>query len=320
MEMRLNKKYLGQYIKAELFKPAKYEILPPNHASELAGYVMYVLEDDIQVSTDSFTILQGNEYNPKIREWIHMFEKQVKVKGRAFKRYRYTDDELYTLYGRESKSFDRRYQERDVLLQGPGKLVLSSYSKAYQENGATLHRQAEEWMLIPQESDIWAYEFGYDPLRDTGKHRITAKGFSILEEYSIPDMAIFHDNYQVLSLLHNLQHIRNLSLKTPSLYDRFYYNSYGKFTSAQNMAEYIALSLYQTVPEDITAPRKYGTFQETEQGARIREGLTRIMEQAVTLCQNEILAYQTAEIKKIIQEIQKLTGLSIKNNLTGNEG
>ncbi len=95
MDARFSSKYIIGTVNGN---HPKYIIAPPLAERNLDGYVMKIPKENIQLESDSFVFLQGNEWDKVRKEYVYMFEKAVKIKGRAIKRYRYTQEQLDAVY------------------------------------------------------------------------------------------------------------------------------------------------------------------------------------------------------------------------------
>lgn len=110
-----------QFYKGQEKKNDKYDTSPwthhiiaaPDNVSELAGYIMKVLPDNITINCDNIIIDNGNEWSRKSKQYLYMFEKEIKTPGHPSKRYRYTEDEMIRMYGSAiSPTFEKRLKKK----------------------------------------------------------------------------------------------------------------------------------------------------------------------------------------------------------------
>lgn len=306
MEIRLPKKYLKR---EESGYNSVYVIDPPENAPELSGYVLKIETDRVSEDKTSLTMHYGNEWDKKNRQYLYMFEREDKVKGVRSKRFRYTEEETYILYGRAiSKTFDKRLAERqEKVTSGSGKLIRARYSD-YQDHTI---QSSIEWFISADADSKWVYEFTYNTLTDVGKHSCTAKGFSILEEYSIEDISVLFNVKDNLSyLLHQLDHVRSIRMKSQS--KPFVYDKFGNLIKANSPGEVIALKAYdELLPSEIKYDlEKYGTFERPE-AEKLRRQLYKIGKEMEKECESVIEEYRTQKIETIINDIKELTGVSM---------
>lgn len=306
MEIRLPKKYLKR---EESGYNSVYVIDPPENAPELSGYVLKIETDRVSEDKTSLTMHYGNEWDKKNRQYLYMFEREDKVKGVRSKRFRYTEEETYILYGRAiSKTFDKRLAERqEKVTSGSGKLIRARYSD-YQDHTI---QSSIEWFISADADSKWVYEFTYNTLTDVGKHSCTAKGFSILEEYSIEDISVLFNVKDNLSyLLHQLDHVRSIRMKSPS--KPFVYDKFGNLIKANSPGEVIALKAYdELLPSEIKYDlEEYGTFERPE-AEKLRRQLYKIGKEMEKECESVIEEYRTQKIETIINDIKELTGISM---------
>lgn len=312
--------YKGQETK----KKDKYDTSPwtphiiaaPENMPELAGYILKTLPDNITVKCDSITIHEGNEWSKKEKQYLYMFEKEIKVPRHPSKRHRYTEDEMIRMYGSAiSPTFEKRLKKRENLLSsGPGSLIKAKYT-AYNEREGK--ESTEGWFVAPEADKIWVYPINYEPLRDQGKHNRNAKGFEVLEEYGVPDIAVLRNNTRLIQLLAELDHIRGLSLKINEY--AWIFPKRGKTITPSSFLESIAFSTYNAIPEEIRYEKISGKrlpgspdWRETPEGERIRQELTELSTELEEKCQDIVRQYKIDKITTIASEISDLVGINIQ--------
>lgn len=194
-------------------------IAPPEKVPELEGYVMRVSQDAACMQKTSIRIIEGNEWNPKAKKRYYMFEKEEKIPGQKFKKYRYDEEELIFLYGcASSATFEEKYKHRiSIISHGRGKLIkaeFNEYSSSYHTKQLTT-----DWMIAPDDDKKWAYELNYDPLRDQGKHDKTVSSFRVLEECEIDDLSILNNSIKTAlqELLNEYDQIKKSEKAKPVL-------------------------------------------------------------------------------------------------------
>lgn len=274
---------------------------------ELAGYILKVLPDNITVNCDNIIIDKGNEWSKKEKQYLYMFEKETKTPGRPSKRYRYTEDEMIRLY--LSPTAEKKLQKRMALLSsGPGRLIHAKYSEFSKMDGK---RSAEGWFIASDSDGTWVYPINYDPLRDQGKHSRNAKGFSVLEEYAVSDIAVLHNKKRLIQLLKDLDHIRGLHLTINP--HAWVCTKQGKMINPSSFLESIAFSVYNAIPTEIRL-EKPGRLErrETPEGERIRQELTELSTELEEKCQDIVRQYKIDKITAIASEILDLTGINIQ--------
>ena len=303
--------YKGQEPK----KTDKYDTSPwtphiiaaPENVPELAGYILKTLPDNITVKCDSITIHEGNEWSKKEKQYLYMFEKEVKMPGRPSKRYRYTEDEMIRLY--LSPISKRKLQKRtELLASGPGWLIRAKYSNFSKIDGK---RSDEGWFIAPDADRTWIYPINYDPLRDQGKHSRNAKGFEVLEEYGVSDIAVLRNNTRLIQLLADLDHIRGLHLTINP--HAWVCTKQGKMINPSSFLESIAFSVYNAIPTEIRL-EKPGRLErrETPEGERIRQELMELSMDLDRKCHDIVRTYKIDKITTIASEILDLTGINIQ--------
>lgn len=309
MSMRINKKYLKGSIDTGMFP--LYIIEAPKNVRQLEGYVMKIRQDNVEISDNNIILLRGNEWNQKQYKKLYMFEKEFKVEGSRSKRYRYTEEEAIRLYGSaDSSTFTERLEKRErIYRSGTGRLIRAEYTE-YSKSDGMISRKG--WFIASDENAKWCYDFDYDPLRDTGKHNMDAKGFKLLEEYSVSDVAIIHENKEHLEFyLHELNHLRNLKPNTYGIRDQKIPDRDGHLIAASSMAENIAFCAYNQIPKEIT---EYGTkiVKGTQKGEEIRAELIKLSTEIENKCNEFIKQYQSEQINYVSSIIKKMTGIEIK--------
>lgn len=294
-----------------------YIIAAPENVPELDGYVMKSMQDFTNITNNSIIFLQGNEWNRKQKVYLYMFEKEAKTPGHPSKRYRYTEEEVIRLYGNAlSPTFEERLEKRKKTIEkGPGKLLRASYADFTVKDGKQIKNG---WFVAPDANPKWIYPLNYDPLRDLGKHNRDAKGFSILEEYTLPDIAILREHKdQLKRLLSNLDYIRSLKVDPEFGYQEYVYDKKGQIIHASSLAEALAFHAYEQIPEEIrTNSQSYrGKLTEKPEGEQIRLKLMRISAKMEKLCAETVQKYQSEKLSAIASEIKDLIGIDIQQNL-----
>ena len=302
MEIRLPKEYL---IREDDGYIPTYILKPPKDVEDLTGYILRMPQKNTAIMGDSIVLYNGNEWDKKLRQHLFMFEKEVKVKGKPSKRYRYTEKEAYMLY----KHIDeQRVNARaEVAQRGSGRLIRASYSD-YIDNSLC---KVTEWLIAPDSDDKWVYEFYYDPLKNTGKHKRSAKGFSILEEYPVPDITKIIDSRKKLrDLLDELDHVREMELKDSN--SEYIHNRYGKLIKASNLSESIAFTAYNMLPTTARERREsYGTYS-TPEAEKFLDRLIELGSEIERECTDFLESYRSDQIARITREIKELIGIDIK--------
>ncbi len=301
MKLRLPKEYL---IKKEDGYIPVYILKPPTDVEELTGYILKISQKDVEITEDSIVLNNGNEWNKKLGQYLFMFEKEVKVKGNPSKRYRYTEREAYMLYKHINEQ--KLIARAEMAQKGPGKLIRASYSD-YVDN---MLRKVTEWLIAPDLDDKWVYEFYYDPLTNVGKHRRSAKGFSILEEYLVPDIATIINSREMLqSLLHELDYVRALKLINNS--SEYIYNRNGKFVKATTPSEAIAFMAYNMIPKKAKETKAYYGTYPTPEAEKFIDRLLELGSEIEIECAEFLEGYRSEQIASITSEIKDLIGIEI---------
>lgn len=276
------------------------------------GYVMMINDENLTRQKDgTIKIFHGNEWNSTKREFVYMFELEEKIPGKRSKRFRYSENEVIALYGRaKSSTFDERYQERKQLVSTEsGRLILASYSGMdSNKNPYTFTR----WMISPDKSDLWAYELDYDPLRNTGKHRNNAKGFSILEEYHIDNLSVLWENrIEIKKALDTILEIRNVNNQKYSAY-HFYPDRHGERIKCQSPIEDVAITAMEMfVPECVREEKLYYGIFERKEITPVREKLMELSKEMQAVCQKAIDEYKQKNFAVEDQKIYDLIGIHI---------
>ena len=289
-----------------------FVIEAPANTPELSGYVMKIPQDQVEVTDTALLLRNGNEWSKKDRKYYFMFEKEEKVKGHPAKRYRYSEQEFVMLYGRaKSKTFDQRLEERIQRSQaGPGRLLKASYSD-YKDGE---RKVTTDWLIGSDSDQKWAYEFSYDPLRDTGKHSLTAKGFSVIEEYPVPDISILVRNKGDLPpLLHRLDRMRMLKLEFPEtglVYDRF-----GSIVKPKSIGEAIAFIAYNLIPSEAKEDKVYQDKYAKPEAEELLVRLNEISKEMEIKCLDFLDSYRSEQLNELTAKIKELTGISMLNVL-----
>ena len=301
MELRLPKEYLIREDNG--YMPA-YILKPPKGVEYLTGYIMKMPQKDAAIVGDFIVLYNGNEWDKKLREHRFMFEKEVKIKGKPSKRYRYTEREAYMLY----KHIDEQKvnARAEVSQRGSGNLIRASYSD-YIDNSLC---KVTEWLIAPDSDDKWVYEFYYDPLKNTGKHKRSAEGFSILEEYPLPDIAMIINSREMLqSLLHELDYVRELKLINNS--SEYIYNRNGKFVKAMTPSEVIAYMAYNMIPKKAKETKAYYGTYPTPEAEKFLDRLIELGSEIERECSDFLEIYRLEQTARITREIKDLIGIDI---------
>ena len=309
MSARIPIKYLkrkeGGYIPV-------FVIEAPENTPELSGYVMKIPQDKVEITDTALLLQNGNEWSKKDRKYSFMFEKEKKVKGHPAKRYRYSETEFVVLYGRaKSKTFDQRLEERIQRSQaGPGRLLKASYSD-YEDR---VMKVSTDWLIGSDSDKKWVYEFSYDPLRDTGKHSQTAKGFSVIEEYPIPDISVLIRNKDDLPpLLYQLDHVRMLKLAFPET--ELVYDKFGSIVIPKSICESIAFIAYNLIPSEAKEDKMYyGTCAKPE-AEELLVRLNEISKEMEIKCLDFLDSYRSEQLNELTAKIKELTGINMLNVL-----
>lgn len=301
MKLSLPKEYL---IKEEDGYIPTYILKPPTDVEELSGYILKIPQKNAEITGDSIVLYSGNEWDKKLRQHLFMFEKEIKVKGKPSKRYRYTETEAYMLYKHiDEQKINARVERAQ---KGSGKLIRASYSD-YVDG---MLCKVTKWLIAPDSDDKWAYEFDYDPLKNTGKHRKSAKGFSILEEYPLPDIAILIETKdELLPLLKRLVFVRDACLNYKE-YD-YAYNKYGKLVKASSISQLIAYKAYRTIPK---VAREHEGRYDTYPTPEAEKFLNRLIELGTEIekeCADFLENYKSEHIARLSREIKDLIGIDI---------
>lgn len=287
-------------------------ISPPSNIPELSGYIMKINKELIIINNNKnlIHIDHGNEWDKTYKHYVYMFEKEEKIKGHPSKRYRYSEDELFTMYGCDkSNSFVERFNKREKTFKsGSGSLIRCKYTDFNKRGGLN---SKITWLIAPDSDKKWAYEFNYDPLRDMGKHNKDGKGFELLESYHINNISILSENKQILcDLLYKIDSIRELKLNSNDL--ACYYDRSGKPIYAASAAESIAYTMYEMLPRKLTIDKYYGHLHGTSFGEEIVKKLVEVGKEMENLCQDAIAKYKKENIHDIALEIKKITGIVIE--------
>lgn len=280
---------------------ACYVIAPPKTSEIFKEYVLKIWIDDAKIKDEYITIYAGNELDRKTNQRVFMFEREVKIPGKKSKRYRFTPDELFTLYSRDkSSNFDERVKEREKLIQsGSGRLLRVKYTD-YKER---MLKEVEGWVVSPDADKLWVYELEYSPLYNTGKHR----SYMVLEEYHIKDISILWDNRRKLDiLLYRLDQVRSLDLE--GYYESWVPDRYGKHIGAKNLADELTFSAFNRLPKEMRVTKGY---KEVEGGEKIRERLLVLAKELEKVINEELESYREVELKKVKDSIKELIGLTI---------
>lgn len=305
--LKIPKTYLVE--QKDGFRPT-YSIKAPSVVPELQGYVMKILQEDVKIEDATLIIRKGNEWNKVQKSYFFMFEKAVKVSGKNSKRFRYSEEQLFKMYGMDqSSTFEERFEERRNRSQtGAGKLIRARYTEFSQEKGKY---STTGWFILTDANSKWVYTFEYDPLRDQGKHNKDAKGFDIEEQYPVEDVSNLWDNRVALNrLLRSLDYTRNLAVSEG--FSAWIRGSHPKqFRNAQTLADELAFIALNHLPDDLTVDSCIRGKYESENGARIRADLMKLTEEIERRCRDEVETYRAAEILKISEKIKDLIGIEI---------
>lgn len=294
MNLKIPKKYLKA--QDDNYLTHVYIISAPENVEELNGYIMKIPQEDVTVTDSSLILRQGNEWNKKQKEYSYMFEKESKILHHPSKRYRYSEKELIILYkSANSLTFKKRIENIE---HGSGKLVKASYTAYSKLKGKY---KTKGWFIAPDADQKWVYSLDYDVVRNYGKHSKNAKGFSIIEEYYLPDISVIYKNKDKLEqLFYNLESI---------------YNKHGEKICATSLAEEIVSIAYNRISSEICTEIIDYQSCETIEGERIREELLKLSTEMENKVNNLISNYQAERLAKIIDEIKNLTGIEIKHTL-----
>lgn len=304
MSLVISKDYLKGTEKDETSWPL-YIIAPPENVPELAGYVLKISQKDVTVTDTMLQFRWGNKWDGKQRESLYIFEKEIRDPGQRYKRYKYTEAEVTEFYEKaQSLVLKKRAQ---AIAKGPGKLLRASYKHKGKGNEAD-----EGWFFTSDADQKWAYPLDYDPLQDLGKHKKKEKGFSVLEEYTVRDIAILHESREMLSLLlRHLDVMRNLRLD----YDtkEMYRGRDAVYKKAETLGEDLAIKCYNAIPIPITHKRyrKTPAQYETPEGEQLRKELTALGMEMERKCSDAIRQCQIENIEKIAVEIKNLIDVEI---------
>lgn len=301
MEIRLSKEYLIREDKGYM---STYILKPPKDVEELTGYVLKMAQKNAEIIGDSIVLYSGNEWDKKHGQHMFMFEKEIKVKEKPSKRYRYTERELYILYNNIDKQ--KVAARIEISQNGSGKLIRASYSD-YVDN---VQYKATEWLIAPDSDDKWVYGFDYDPLKNTGKHNRNAKGFSILEEYPVTDIAtIINSRKELRSLLDELDCVREMKLTNSN--SEHIYGKNGKLVTASNPSESIAFMAYNMIPKNAREEREnYGTYP-TPEAEKFIERLVELGTEMEKECTDFLENYRSEQTTRLTREIKDLIGIDI---------
>lgn len=281
---------------------------------EFEGYVMFVESRNLTRFVDGkMEIIHGNKWDSKNKKSFYDFELEEKIPGKRSKHYKYdNEEEVLFLYSRgKSDSFEARYNQRKELIStGPGKLVLASYMDI-DEHKHPYSKKA--WMILPDNTDTWAYQLNYDPLRNIGKHNLNAKGFSILEQYDIADLSIVWKNRTELEkMLIKILDIRNIEQQEYSNH-HFYQNVYGETVRCQSFVEDIAITAFEgLLPEVIRQENTMFGYRERKEIEPVRKKLVELSEQMHAVCQTAINDYKRVHLTEEIQKVYELTGIKMQ--------
>lgn len=285
MSVSISKKYLKREEDTRFYPT--YIIAPPAKVPELDGYVLKISKEYVTVDDKTVILSRGNEWNKKEQKIFYTFEKEIKEKGKAFKRYRYEEDELLFLYRQsESKNFEKALKKREnISTKGPGSLIQASFTTYHKKYG---YEQETGWFVMSKADEKWVYPLDYDPLRDLGKHSKQAKGFTILEEYPVQDIAILRFHAEELTrLIKSLNSCRSLIIS--ELYN-------------ETFAEYLVRKSLYLIPTECCEEKKFKS--ELLDAAKIME----------EKCQSHLDKYKKDKIEHIAEEIKNLIGIDINQN------
>ncbi len=303
MEIRLPKEYL---IREDDGYMPTYIIKPPTGIEILNGYILRMPQKNAAILDDAIVLYNGNEWDKKLRHHLFMFEKEVKVKGKTSKRYRYNEREAFMLY----KHIDEQKVKAraEVSQKGSGKLIRASYSD-YIDNSLC---KITDWLISPDSDDKWVYEFYYDPLTNIGKHKRNARGFSILEEYPVSDIAtIINSRKNLKDLLDELGYVRAMKLKKSD--SGFLYKKYGNTMSSTEISGFLAYTAYNMIPKIvIEANEGYNAYLSSDAKTllnRLIEHGSQMEQECTVFLEN----YKTERKLRLVREIKELTGIDLDN-------
>lgn len=299
MSVKISDKYL---LAKEVGYFEVYLIAPPENVPELSGYVMKIKTEkvDIDKSEHRIELLDGNIWDKKLFKFQYMFEKAEKIKGERSKRYRYTEDELVILYGSaKSDTFLERYKKRSATFSsGSGNLVrckYMDYDRIYGEHEVT------KWLIEPDTSRKWVYEFDYDPLRDIGKHNKDAKGFQLLDKYHVDDISILIDNsFQLKRLFRDFEDVYALT---------FY--SYQRMDEC-HFTERIVDTALKFVPDTVRFRKSCGALYDTKYSEELKEKLSAYSIEIEKECKRTIETCRRDKLTEIISKINDIINIEIR--------
>lgn len=285
-----------------------YILSAPENTPALEGYVVKVRQEFTTLEQNQIILHKGNEWNASQKRYFYMFERRHKIPGRYSKRYRYTDEEVFIMYGRaQSPTFETRLKKRiNIFTKGPGKLVKVKYNIYSQDKGLLPYHI---WCISPNDDTKWVYDFNYDPYNDQGKHNKGAKGYSVIEAYAVDDIAVLHkDKRKLLYLLERYDNTKSIAWwKT----NRILTDREGNYITAQSPGEVLAFSVYDIVDKEITTVHKGNKYLASDQGELLRKELLVISDKYIDDCMLIINKYQEQKLHEITDEIKSLIGIQM---------
>lgn len=284
---KLNAKYYKGITESPFEK--KHIILPPINKEELQGYVCRLYENTVIKKNNYIEITHGNETKKGSRKYdVFMFEKEDKD-GKRNKRYRFDTDEFNLMYGCDKdKHFAEKVEERAKIKTGKGRL-LRTETFEYDNKGAMYDlKRVIKWYIANDTDTKWCYPYDYNEIRNIDKVSMTAKGFSLLEEYPLDDVAALFDNYDLFKTLEELESIRS-SLEYDLKMPQFDFASLIPYRVFHNSSYNLQLEMKKDIEE----------FEE----------------QVKILRASHIINYYRALEKDTINKAKKLANIEIKTSI-----
>lgn len=313
MQVRISKKYLKRIEEKNPYYSVCV-IAPPETVPELNGYVLKILMEYVSFTDKYIHICKANEWNKKKRQEVFIFGKEVTDPEHRYERYKYTAEELERLYSNSMQmSFkDWLAMRRLVLEEGPGKLVKASFTDASKRTGKKIR---EGWFVLPDADARWAYPISYDPVLDMGKIWKDATGFTIQEEYTLPDISILREHKEQLEgLLAELDRIRHLHLNPLHNLQCLYIDSDGMYRIARSAGEALAITCYSAIPNEVTQSKNGSEYfkYETSEGEQLRIELAHLGTEMERRCRETLAHYQKKRIEQVTKEIKNVIGIDVE--------
>lgn len=188
--------YLVEKIPENDFSPAKYVIKAPDSFDQIAeDYGIVVSTTFAELYPERIVLLQGNE-REKVKKGqysVYAFEKIHKIKGKNFKKYRFSAEEVKAMYNNAPHpSIDTLSDERYRKKHSAGSLACLEFSHVLLAGKRT-------WGIILDSEPRSVYDLRHDFIKAKPEGDIAY--FNIVQEYPLDDVSVVFNYGDELSLL-----------------------------------------------------------------------------------------------------------------------